>query len=118
MKNALAKYAFSASDWYELGRVLLGENRMLHAGLCFKAAIAADVTCVEAWYNLAHCQEDLGLTQSANQSLLCALVVQPDYAAARGKLVHALLNQGQQQRAFQVWWDGQKQKRRHPGNLA
>jgi len=108
MQNVLAKYAFSASDWYQLGRSLLGENRMLQAGLCFKAAIAADVTCVEAWYNLAHCQEDLGLMHSANQSLVCALAVQPDYGAARGKLVQVLLHQGMEQQAFQVWWAGKK----------
>lgn len=108
MKNVLAKYSFSAADWYQLGRALLGENRMPQAGLCFKAAIAADVTCAEAWYNLAHCQEDLGLLQSASQSLICALAVQPNYSAARGKLVRALLNQGKEQQAFQVWWAGRK----------
>ena len=110
MKTVLAKFAFTADDWFTLGRSLLGEDLKIHAGLCFKAAAETDCRHIGALYNLAHCQEDLGLVSEAGRTLGIALKLAPQCEDARLKLIQVLLSQGLQTEAFQVLWDGRKYK--------
>jgi cytochrome c-type biogenesis protein CcmH/NrfG len=111
MKNVLARHAFTAADWFQLGRSLMGEGRLPQAGLCFQAAVHRDHTHAEAWFCLAQSQENLGLFEQASVSLVCSLSLKPDHYEARMKLVQMLINQGNNRQAFQVWWGGRKLKR-------
>jgi len=114
MQTVLENYAFTPDDWFTLGRALLGEDLKIHAGLCFKAAVETDCRHLGAWYNLAHCQEDLGLVAEAGRSLDFALKVDPQSEEIRFKLIQVLLRQGLKTEAFQVLWAGRKHKHGQP----
>ncbi|OIR01982.1 hypothetical protein GALL_158400 [mine drainage metagenome] len=107
MKNVLATYAFKPRDWYDLGRSLQTDHPFL-AGLCFKAAVEHDRAFLDAWYELACCQERLGLTEAAVKTVRVLTEAAPYYGAARGMLIRLLLRQGKDVEARRVAWDGGK----------
>ncbi len=107
MKNVLATYAFKPRDWYDLGRSLQPDHPLL-AGLCFKSAIEADLAFLDAWYELACCQERLGLIEVTVKTLRLITSAAPHHGAARGMLIRLLLRQGKDVEARRVAWDGGK----------
>lgn len=86
---------------------------MLHAGLCFKAAVESDHGFFDAWINLSWCQQELGLLEAAKRSLHHALALSPQSDLAQGKMVQLLMAQGLEAEAGRMLWAMGKFRRQH-----
>jgi len=92
-----------AAAAFNLGNLLIGEDKKADAERAFKTAIKADKRFPEVWYNLASLYDEQDRTLDAIDALRRALAIDPDYADAVFNLALILHRREQHIEAASYW---------------
>lgn len=106
LRKALALKGNYSEAWYNLGLLLLENEKLTEAAEGFQHAVASQPDFKEGYFNLGLCQARLDHLDSAISAYTTALRIDPDYAKARIALAIRLDQAGKLSDVVRVYRDG------------